>query len=367
MSRDAGELVQQLVREDIRRAPAYHVQDSRGLVRLDQMESPYGWTPELREALFARIAAVEINRYPDPRACATQRQIREAFGIPGRWSLMLGNGSDELIQILMMAIAAPGGSVLAPGPTFVMFRNIAGWLGLPYHEVPLDPGFELDLAAMSSAIDTHRPRLVFLACPNNPTGNLFDKTSLEGVLEAARDAVVVVDEAYWAFSSRDHLDWLDRHPNLLIMRTLSKLGLAGIRLGFLIGHPAWIDQLDKLRLPYNIGVLHQAAAEVALQHFDVLRGQTRQITAERARLATRLAADVRLHLWPGEANFLLVRVLNGRARDVHAGMIRRGVLVKCLDGGHSRVAGCLRLGVGTVAENALMLEALDGALAECSG
>lgn len=208
----------------------------------------------------------------------------------------------------------------------------------------------------------HRPRLIFLACPNNPTGNLFDEASLRAVLEAA-DALVVIDEAYLAFASRDHGALLDEYPNLLIMRTLSKLGLAALRLGYLIGDPRWIAEFDKIRLPYNIGTLNQVAAEVALEHFDVLDAQTRLIVSERARLLVRLQADARLHCWQSEANFLLVRPHAASARTVHAGMARRGVLVKCLDGGHPLLANCLRLTIGAPPENDAMLAALDAELA----
>lgn len=364
MSGAAELLAQRLVRQDVRAASPYHVQDSRGLVRLDQMESPYGWPADVHDKLLRRLADAQVNRYPDARAAGVQRGLRQAFGIPDRWSLMLGNGSDEIIQILATSVAGPGARVLAPSPTFVMFRVIAGLAGMPYVEVPLAADFDLDAEAMCAAIAEHRPRLVFLACPNNPTGNLFGKAAMERVLAAAEDTLVVIDEAYWAYSSRDHLDWLDRYPNLVIMRTLSKLGLAGLRLGFLIGDPAWIGEFDKVRLPYNVGVLHQAAAEVALEHFGMLREQTRLIAAERARLADILSRDARIHLWPGEANFLLVRVLRGNAKEAHAAMIRHGVLVKCLDGGNPRLGGCLRLGVGTPEENARMLAALDAALVE---
>ncbi len=366
MNKGAESLVRRLVREDVLAASAYRVQDSRGLIRLDQMESPYGWPQEVRGILAERLAAAQVNRYPDPRAAAVQQGLRVAFGIPDRWSLMLGNGSDEIIQILSTSLSGPGARVMAPGPTFVMFRVLAGLAGMAYDEVPLAEDFSLDAEAMCAAIAESPPRLLFLACPNNPTGNLFGAQSLERVLRAARDALVVIDEAYWAYSSRDHLEWLDRHPNLVIMRTLSKLGLAGLRLGFLIGDPAWIGEFDKVRLPYNVGVLHQVAAEVALEHFGLLREQTRLIAAERARLAGILAVDTRLHLWPGEANFLLVRVRRGSASDVHASMIRRGVLVKCLDGGNPRLSGCLRISVGTVEENTQMLSALDAALSEAA-
>ncbi|MFM7274001.1 MAG: histidinol-phosphate transaminase [Gammaproteobacteria bacterium] len=365
MKNEWQELSARLLRPGLRETAAYHVQEYRGLLKLDAMESPFGWPPELRAELAARIEHIEINRYPDPRAEGLRELLKQVFRVPDRWDVMLGNGSDELIQILMLALAGPDLRVMSTGPGFVMFRVIAGWLGIPFEEVPLAEDFALDVDAMRAVLADGRPRLVFLACPNNPTGNLFDAASLESVLDAARgSALVVIDEAYWAFASREHIDWLDRYPNLLLMRTLSKLGLAGLRLGFLVGHPDWLRELDKLRLPYNVGCLHQAAGEVALRHFGLLRAQTRQIVEERGRLYARLVVDARLQVWPSEANFLLVRPLAAGARAVHAAMIRHGVLVKCFDGAHPQLANCLRLTVGSGADNAAMCEALEAALAE---
>jgi len=360
--RDAADWVNTLVRADVRATAAYHVADARGMVKLDAMENPFALPAQLQSLLGERVATAALNRYPDPQARALSASIRSTFGIDPRWGILLGNGSDEIIQMLIAGVSGPGCCVLAPAPSFVMFRLISQWLNVRFEEVTLRSDFQLDVPAMREAIRRHRPRLIFLACPNNPTGNLFDEASLRAVLEAA-DALVVIDEAYLAFASRDHSALLDEYPNLLIMRTLSKLGLAALRLGYLIGDPRWIAEFDKIRLPYNIGTLNQVAAEVALEHFDVLDAQTRLIVSERARLLVRLQADARLHCWQSEANFLLVRPHEASARTVHAGMARRGVLVKCLDGGHPLLANCLRLTIGAPAENDALLVALDAELA----
>jgi histidinol-phosphate aminotransferase len=366
MNRDLDTLVRRLVRAEVRAAAPYHVQDARGLVKLDAMENPYAWPEELRRAMVERLAKVEPNRYPDPRAEGLRARLRTAFDIEARWDLLLGNGSDEIILMLLTALARPGLRVLAPAPTFVMFRVISQWLGAHYEEVPLAAGFALDLPGMLRAIEERPPQLVFLACPNNPTGNLFAERALRDLLEAT-DALVVIDEAYSAFSSRDHLPWLAAYPNLLVMRTLSKLGLAGLRLGFLVGDASWIRELDKVRLPYNVSTLNQAAAEAALENFPLLRAQAAQVLAERERLGAVLAADPRLECWPSETNFMLVRPRAAAAHAVHAGLLARGVLVKCLDGAHPQLANCLRLGIGTPAENTLMLAALDAALGAGAG
>lgn len=353
--------VERLVRADVRAATAYQVTDAAGLVKLDAMENPFPLPPVVHEELARRLGAVELNRYPDPHACALSGRLRRTFGIDERWSILLGNGSDEIIQILIAALATPEHGVLTPAPGFVMYRLIAQWLRVPFHEVSLAPDFALDMPAMLEAVRTHRPRIVFLACPNNPTGNLFAHDALCALIEAS-DALVVIDEAYLPFASRDQSGLLERYPNVLVMRTLSKLGLAGLRLGMLFGDPQWISELDKLRLPYNIGTLNQVAADVVLGCYPLLHEQTTMLVAERERLFGLLGMDRRVEAWPSEANFLLVRLRDADARTVYGRMRSLGVLVKCLDGSHPLLANCLRLTIGTAAENARLLDALDAAL-----
>lgn len=361
MTESVDRLIENLVRDDVRAASAYHVPDSQGLIKLDAMENPYVWPEAMYVELGHRLRSASINRYPDPHAQGLRHALRRAVGIAPRWEILFGNGSDEIIQMLIAAVAKPGCSVLAPAPSFVMYRVLAGLFGARFEEVALGEDFELDPDAMRRAIERHRPQLVFLACPNNPTGNVFGADALRAVLEAA-SGLVVIDEAYGPFTTADHLGLLDDYPNLLIMRTLSKLGLAGLRLGYLVGDPRWIVQIDKVRLPYNVGVLTQIAGELALENFDVLLEQTRRICAERERVFGLLGRDSRLRCWSSEANFLLVRTPAGTARAIHAAMRDAGVLVKCLDGSHALLTDCLRLTVGTQEENEAMLSALRAAL-----
>lgn len=361
IERSVEDWVRSLVPATVRATAAYQVADASGLVKLDAMEGPFPLPRAAHEAFERRLATVELNRYPDPQARTLTERLRQVFGLDARWRILLGNGSDEIIQILVAALATPEHGVLAPAPSFVMYRLIAQWLHIPFHEVALRDDFALDVPAMLEAIRVHRPRVIFFACPNNPTGNLFAYDDLCTIIESST-ALVVIDEAYLPFASRDQVDLLTRYPNVLVMRTLSKMGLAGLRLGMLFGDRAWIAELDKLRLPYNVGVLNQLAAEVILDHYPALREQSATLVAERERLFARLAADVRLKVWPSEANFLLINLRGRDARFVHERMRAHGVLVKCLDGGHPLLAGCLRLTVGSPAENALMLQALDAAL-----
>jgi len=338
---------------------AYHVAPSAGMVKLDAMENPYRLPPELREALGRALAEAAINRYPDAASAEVSARLRRLLSLRDGEQLLLGNGSDELIQILCTAVARPGAVVLGVEPSFVMYRMSAAVAGVAYHGVPLRKDFSLDLEAVLEAIRRHRPALVFLAHPNNPTGNAFDREAIEAVLDASR-GLVVVDEAYHAFARDTFMGELARHPNLLVMRTLSKLGLAGLRLGMLAGSTAWIGQLDKLRLPYNINVLTQVAAAFALDHVDVLEGQADRIVTERAVLQGALQALPGVEVFPSRANFLTFRVADAPATFV--GLRHAGVLIKNLHGAHPLLEHCLRVTVGTPEENRRFLAAIAAVL-----
>jgi histidinol-phosphate aminotransferase len=351
-----------LIRPDIQALRAYHVPDAAGLIKLDAMENPYSWPEALRDVWLARLRETAINRYPDPHGRALQLVLRETMGIPADMAVLLGNGSDELIQMLCLAVSAAGRKVLSVEPGFVMYRMIALFAGLDYSGVALRADdFSLDLDATLAAIERERPALVFLAYPNNPTGNLFEADAIERIIEAS-PGLVVVDEAYAPFTDASFLPRLGDWPNLLVMRTVSKMGLAGLRLGYLAGPPAWLEQLDKVRLPYNINVLTQASAAFALRHRDVFDEQTRHIRADRAELFAALAAMQRdgagIRPYPSDANFILLRTEPGRAGAIFDGLLRRGVLIKKLDGSHPLLADCLRVTVGQPGENAAFLDAL---------
>ena len=351
-------LLASCVRAEVRQVAAYQVPDATGLVKLDAMENPYTLPDAMRAALGARLHDVALNRYPAPRPQALIEQLRAAFAIPPASALLLGNGSDEIIQMLLMALPRER-AVLAPVPSFVMYEFSARMVGRRFVGVELGADFALDVAAMRAAIAAERPGLVFIAYPNNPSGNCFEVDAIEAVLQAAADALVVLDEAYFPFAQKSFLARLKEYPNLLVMRTLSKQGLAGLRLGFLCGAPALIEAFDKIRLPYNINALTQAAAAFALEHADVLDAQAAQIRTERAALVQRLAA-LGLQAWPSDANFVLFRV--DAAARVFEALRTNGVLIKKLDGAHPRLAGCLRVTVGTPAENAAFVAALARAL-----
>ncbi len=355
---EPSSFVERWVRPEIRALQAYAVPSSEGMLKMDAMENPYSWPDSMVADWQERMQSASLNRYPDATSSSLKVRLREVMGIVDDMDVLLGNGSDEIIQLLAMAVAGPDKLLLAPEPGFVMYRMIATFVGMRYAGVPLDADFDLDLPAMLALIEREQPALIFLAQPNNPTGNLFSAERVRALIEASQ-GLVVVDEAYMAFTDADHMSLL-AYPNVLIMRTLSKVGLAGLRLGILIGHSEWLQELDKLRLPYNVNVLTQLSAEFALDHFDVLMAQTREIRKEREVLFAELQQCEGVRVWPSEANFILLRC--PQARQVHAHMKDSGVLIKCLDGAHPALRDCLRFTVGSPTENARMLKAFRDAL-----
>jgi histidinol-phosphate aminotransferase len=352
----------QRIRQDVQSMHAYAIQDSVGMVKLDAMENPFGLPPELQKALGERLGKLALNRYPDGRVNDLRAALAQYAGMPEGHDIMLGNGSDELISLLAMACDVPGASILAPAPGFVMYAMSAQLQGLAFHSVPLTADFELDEAAMLAAIAEHKPSIVYLAYPNNPTGNLWDDAVIEKIVVAQGEqgGLVVVDEAYQPFASKSYIDRLARHSHVLLMRTLSKFGLAGVRLGYMIGPKALVAEIDKVRPPYNISVLNYECALFAVAHAEVFAQQAKTLRDERARLQRELAALPGVKPFPSEANMILARVPD--AAQAFEGLKAHKVLVKNISKMHPLLTNCLRLTVGTPAENDQLLAALKVSL-----
>ncbi|MEJ2572080.1 MAG: histidinol-phosphate transaminase [Gammaproteobacteria bacterium] len=353
--------INEWIRPDVRGQAAYHVQDAEGLIKLDAMENPYGWPPEMVEAWSEALREASLNRYPDPGAARLKARLRDTFKIPAASAVLLGNGSDELIQMILMAVNGPGRVVVAPEPSFSMYRIISTNVGLDYRGVPLGADFSLDRDAALDLIAAQRPAVVFIAYPSNPSGNLFAAADIFSLIEAA-PGLVVMDEAYSAFCDASFMEYLARYEHLLILRTVSKLGLAGLRLGFLVGAPSWLQEIDKLRLPYNIGVLAQASVEFALDHYGMLLEQAQRIRVDRQALFDALQTLPGVSAYPSQANFILFRVEPGRAVEIFERLKQLGVLIKNLHGSHPALADCLRVTVGTPEENRAFLSALRMAI-----
>lgn len=336
------------IRDDICALDAYHVQPAKGMIKLDAMENPYGLPQQIKDEIASITANAEINRYPDPSANQLTQQIREIMNIPDNMELLLGNGSDEIIQIIAMAVAKPGAVLLAPTPSFVMFRMIAIMCGLQFVGVDLNEDFSLNETAMLDAVQNYQPAVTFLAYPNNPTGNLFDADIVNRIIEKS-PGLVVIDEAYFAFSPSTFVSRLGQFPNLLVMRTVSKLGLAGLRLGLLAGPKAIVNELHKIKLPYNINVLTQQVASCVLKNYALLRGQVDDICAQRTWLFDQLKEMKSLEIFKSDANFILFRALN--ANELFEGLKRHGILIKNVNSSHSLLSNCLRVTVGSHKEN----------------
>ena len=350
--------IKRLVRPGIRALQAYHVPDPGDMIKLDAMENPHSLPEDLRNDWLETLKSVELNRYPDPAASDLQLQMRNAMGVPDAAAVMLGNGSDELIQMIIQTVAMPGRVVLAPEPTFVMYRQIAVVAGMEFHGVPLAVDFSLQAEAMLADIQSSQPAVVFLAYPNNPTGNLFDVAVIKEMLSTS-DGLVVVDEAYAPFTDASFMARLNQYGNLLVLRTVSKMGLAGLRLGLLAGSPQWIEQIDKTRLPYNISVVNQVTGSFTLRHADVFAAQAASIREQRSELLKGLQALPGLSVYPSEANFILFRTPAGQAGVVFEGLKKAGVLIKKLDGSTPALQDCLRVTVGLSEENKAFLDALQ--------
>jgi len=365
---DAGR--RQVIRPDVQSMHAYAIQDSKGMVKLDAMENPHRLPTDLQQKLGQRLGALALNRYPDNRVNDLRHSLAAYAAMPDGFDIMLGNGSDELISLLALACAVPPSSangfkkasVLAPVPGFVMYAMSAQLQGLDFHGVALTEDFELDEAAMLGAMAQHQPALTYLAYPNNPTANLWDDAVIEKIIDAAgvQGGLVIIDEAYQPFSSKSYIDRLARHHHVLLLRTLSKFGLAGIRLGYLMGRRELIAEIDKVRPPYNVSVLNCECALFALEHQEVFAAQALDLRAQRALLFKELAKLPGVRAYPSKANMMLVRVPD--AQKTFEGMRLRKVLVKNVSAMHPLLLNCLRLTVGTKDENRQMLAALRNCL-----
>lgn len=347
-----------LIRDDVRNLSAYHVQDARGFIKLDAMENPYNLPSEVKDAWIEKLQSVSFNRYPDPKAEQISQQIKNLFKTSEQTEVLFGNGSDEIIQMLIMAIAKENAKVLSVEPSFVMYKMIAKFCRVDYIGVNLNADFSINLPELKKQIQQEQPALIFLAQPNNPTGNLFLHQDLCEIIELSK-GLVVIDEAYTAFTEYDALPLLKLYSNVLVMRTFSKTGLAGLRLGYLLGDKDILGEVDKIRLPYNINVLTQSLAACALEHYELFLQQSKKIIRSRQALVNHLSDKDYCDVFSSEANFITIRLKRINAKEAFLRLKQKGILIKNLDGAHPLLVNCIRLTVGNNEENQILLSALD--------
>lgn len=345
-----------LVKPAVRALAAYHIDETPVRVKLDAMENPFVLPDAVRKEIGRASSQALINRYPDPSAKKLKQAIARYWKMD-RSRMLLGNGSDELIQAIVLAI---GGPVVVPTPSFVMYELTGRALSQKVVTVPLTDEFDLDADAVIKAARRSQAKVIFLACPNNPTGNRFSDRAVRKVLEQTA-AIVVIDEAYYSFSGKSFLPFLKNHPNMIILRTLSKIGLAGLRVGVLTASKEIVGELNKIRLPYNINSLSQEAGLVALKHAKTLDKQISLLISERRKLYNALLRTPGVTPFPSETNFILLWIEKDATRVFQA-LRKRGILVKNLDR-LGPLTGCLRVTIGTPAENKEFLNSLRSCLA----
>lgn len=347
-----------LFRKEILNMSAYKVAEAKNLIKLDAMENPYSWPDNIKQQWLDELKNCPINRYPDPEARQLASTLKATNEIPDQFGILLGNGSDEIIQLLLMALPSDA-HVLAPSPGFVMYQQVALSLGLTYHAVPLKAeNFALDLTAMLDVIKQHQPSVIFLAYPNNPTGNLFNAKDIETIIKSS-SGLVVVDEAYAPFANATFIKQLTKYSNLLVMRTVSKLGLAGLRLGYIAGSKEIIEQLNKIRLPYNINSLTQVTAEFALNNPDLFKQQTEQICVDRTFVLEQLNEISGITAFNSSANFILFKTGKNQANIIFEGLKDRGILIKNLSAQGGLLTDCLRVTIGKPEENKAFIKSLS--------
>lgn len=352
------DLISTVFRKEVLNLSAYKVANANNLIKLDAMENPYTWPDDIKEQWLKQIKDCPINRYPDPEAKELVETIKHYNQIPQQSEVILGNGSDEIIQLLLMAVPTSA-TILAPSPGFVMYQQVAKSLGLNYQSIPLlADSFELDLNAMLETIKQQQPSIIFLAYPNNPTGNLFKEEDINQIISSST-GLVILDEAYAPFASASFINKLPKHDNLLVMRTVSKLGLAGLRLGFIAGNKDIIEQLNKIRLPYNINSLSQLTANFALKNQKLFDQQTQQICTDRALVYTQLNNLPGISAFTSAANFILFRTTENQATSIYDALKDHGVLIKNLSPQGGFLKDCLRVTIGKPEENKLFISALS--------
>lgn len=349
---------QNLLRDGLLETAAYPVPEPDGRIKLDAMENPHTWPADMRDKWLAELATLDVNRYPDAGGSELKKQLRSVYGISDEYEVLLGNGSDELIQIVTAGFARPDACVLSVDPAFVVYASVAKMFGMPLISVPLDAQFQIEVSPTLAAIEQHKPAVIFLAYPNNPTSNLFKPSDIQAVISAA-PGVVVIDEAYQPFAGASWLSSGESLPdNVLVMRTLSKFGLAGLRLGYLVGSPALIGEFEKIRMPYNVNTLSLATATFALKHHKVFDAQAEDILQERARLEQAFGAFSKLQRFHSDANFILIYA-QGHAQELFDHLLGAGIRIKNLSSAGGSLADCLRVTVGLRSENDSLLAAME--------
>jgi len=345
--------IEQWLRSDIKNIDAYHVPVSKDMIKLDAMESPFGVPEDLKVEFLKCIEQSEVNRYPEADPSPLKDTLRSLMDIPDEFGILLGNGSDELIQLLALACSKDD-LIMSFEPSFVMYELVSKYVNLEYFGVQLDSNFDINLSDALLIIEREKPKIIFIAYPNNPTGNCFDYDAIIEIIKST-NSMVILDEAYYAYSDKSFLSEISNFPNLLVLRTISKIGFAGLRLGLLIGDQETIAHLNKLRLPYNINALTQTSANFLLQDKQRIINNAQIIIEERRRLAHELSLFSKFKVYPSQTNFILVH--SEDAHSLHTALKENGILIKGFPKG-SKLSDFIRISVSEPVENNILIDAI---------
>ncbi len=345
--------IEQWLRSDIKNIDAYHVPASKDMIKLDAMESPFGVPEDLKVEFLKCIEQSEVNRYPEADPSPLKDTLRSLMDIPDEFGILLGNGSDELIQLLALACSKDD-LIMSFEPSFVMYELVSKYVNLEYFGVQLDSNFDINLNDALLIIEREKPKIIFIAYPNNPTGNCFDYDAIIEIIKST-NSMVILDEAYYAYSDKSFLSEISNFPNLLVLRTISKIGFAGLRLGLLIGDQETIAQLNKLRLPYNINALTQTSANFLLQDKQRIINNAQIIIEERRRLAHELSLFSKFKVYPSQTNFILVH--SEDAHSLHTALKENGILIKGFPKG-TKLSDFIRISVSEPVENNILIDAI---------
>ena len=347
-----------LVCEKIKSLKAYHVETVENGIKLHANENPYPPSPELLKKILTRFEKLNLNRYPDPDCKKLKEAISTRIGVPTN-QLVIGNGSDELIQNLMQVFCNEGDTIAIPDPTFAMYTITAKGMGLKVQTFPLNDNWDFKAIPLIEKLNASHARIVFISYPNNPTGNCFSRTEIQNLVENF-EGIVVLDEAYYDFSGQSFLSEMKDQNNLVILRSLSKIGLAGLRVGYGIFPCTLVDEINKVRLPYNSNSISQIGATELMNNFETVQKQINSIKEERTRLLDELAKIKSITAFPSDANFILFKASHD-GESIYRNLIKNGVLVRNL-GAHPRLKNCMRVTIGTKAENDQFLNRLTKAI-----
>jgi histidinol-phosphate aminotransferase len=350
--------IDSLIREDIRGLKGYHVEDIPCRVKLDANENPYPIPDDLWKMVIEKIEKTPINRYPDPDATELRGIIAEEIGIVPE-EIIIGNGSDELIQMIITTFCGLEEKIFYPVPSFSMYKIIAMTLGRDTVEVMLDDRWDLPLEEIKDRIMDGDIKIIFIGYPNNPTGNCFSRERILRIIEGF-EGIVVLDEAYFDFSKKSFLSYLKEFNNLIILRSLSKIGMAGLRVGFLVADKVLIETIAKVKLPYNSNVLSQVVSRAILKHREFIDTQVDSIISERERLLRILSAMDGVKPCSSDANFILFKT-HEEASIIYSRLIEKGVLIRNMDD-NGRLKNYLRVTVGRSEENDAFLGGLKDSL-----